>query len=81
MADDNKLMSILDFPKEIVKDMYALVEHKGTEREKLLGAYPSEIEAFKIYRRVSHNDKVIVKANIIYHNVHGMKVMCGYEEI
>lgn len=75
------LMSILDYPREVVPNMYALVEHKGTEKENLLGAYPSEIEAFKIYKRVSHNDKSIVKANIIYHVVHGMKIMCGYEEI
>lgn len=77
----DKLMSILDYPKEIVKDMYAVVEFKGTEKEHFVYAYPSEIEAFKCYKRVSHKNVSIVKANIIYHVVHGMKIMCGYEEI
>lgn len=77
----NELMSILDYPKEIVNDMFALVENKGTEKERLLGAYTTEIEALRIYKNVSHNQKVIIPANIIYHNVHGMKILCGYEEI
>lgn len=74
-------MSILDYPKEIETNMYALVEYKGTEKEHFVYAYPSEIEAFKISKKISHNNKTIVKANIIYHVVHGMKIMCGYEEI
>lgn len=81
MNDDDKLMSILDFPQEIVNDMFALIENKGTEKERLLGAYNTEIEALRIYKNVSHNRKVIIHANIIYHNVHGMKILCGYEEI
>ncbi|HEX9025230.1 MAG TPA: hypothetical protein VF839_02085 [Clostridium sp.] len=81
LSNDDKLMSLLDFPKEIVKDMYAIVEYKGTEKEYFVYAYPSEIEAFKISKKLSHKDVSIFKANIIFHNVHGMKVMCGYEEI
>ncbi|NFL43177.1 hypothetical protein FDB55_12975 [Clostridium botulinum] len=78
---DAKSMGINDFPKEIVKNMYALVEYKGTEKEHFVYAYPTEIEAFKIYKKIHHTDKAIFKANIIYANLFGTKVMCGYEEI
>jgi len=81
MNDDNKLMSILDYPKTIENDKFALIENKGTEKERILGAYDTEIQALRIYKNVSHNRKVIIPANIIYHTVHGMKILCGYEEI
>lgn len=76
-----ELMSILDFPQEIETNMFVLLENKGTEKERILGAYNTEIEALRIYRNVSHNRKVIIPANAVYHNVHGMKILCGYEEM
>lgn len=81
MDDDNKIMSILDFPQETVKNKFVLLENKGTEKERILGAYDSEVEAFKIYKKVSHSKKIILPANIILADIHGMKVICGYEEI
>lgn len=77
----DKLMSILDYPQEILKDQFVLIENKGTEKERLLGAYATEIQALRIYKNVSHDRKVIIPANAVYHNVHGMKILCGYEEI
>ena len=81
MNDDDKLMSILDFPQETVKNKFVLLENNGTEKERILGAYDSEVEAFKIYKKVSHNRKVIIPANVIIADVHGVKMICGYEEI
>ncbi|OPJ55203.1 hypothetical protein [Clostridium chromiireducens] len=78
--DNDKPMDITDFPKEIVKDMYAIVEYKGTEKESFLYAYPSEIEAYKAAKRVSHNNVSVFKTNIVFHIVDGMKIMYGYEK-
>jgi len=78
--NDEKLMAIEDFPKEIVRDMWAIVEYKGTDKEYFVYAYPTELEALKIAKRIENKDKVVFKTNIVYHNVCGMKVMCGYEE-
>lgn len=78
--DKDKTMDITDFPKEIVKDMYAIVEYKGTEKEHFVYAYPSEIKAYKIAKRLSHNNVSVFKANIVFHIVDDIKIMCGYEE-
>ena len=75
--NDDKLMSIEDFPKEIVKDMWAIVEDKGTDKERFVYAYPTEIEALKLARKMTTN-KTVFKTNIIFYNVCGMKVMDGY---
>lgn len=74
-------MSILDFPQEIEKNKFVLLENKGTENENILGAYDTEIEALRIYKKVSHNRKIVIPANVIIANVHGVKMICGYEEI
>lgn len=79
--DEDKVMDITDFPKEIEKDMFAIVEYKGTEKEYFVYAYPSELKAYQISKRVGHKDVSVFKANIIYYNVQGMKVMYGYEEV
>jgi hypothetical protein len=76
-----KLMSVLDFPQEIEKNKFVLLENKGTENENILGAYDTEIEALRIYKNVSHDRKIIIPANVIIANVHGVKMICGYEEI
>lgn len=81
MNDDNNLMSILDFPQETVKNKFVLLDNKVTEKERILGAYDSEVEAIKIYKKVSHNRKVIISANVIIADVHGVKMIYGYEEI
>lgn len=81
MSDDDKVMDITDFPKEIEKGMFAIVEYKGTEKEYFVYAYPSEIQAFKVSKKISHKNVSVFKANIVYYTVHGMKVMYGYEEI
>ncbi len=74
-------MSVLDFPQEIEKNKFVLLENKGTENENILGAYDTEIEALRIYKNVSHDRKIIIPANVIIANVHGVKMICGYEEI
>lgn len=81
MSDDDKLINITEFPKEIEKHMFAVVEYKGTDQESFLYAYPTEIEAFKCAKRVSHRNVSVFKANIVYYTIDGLKIMYGYEEI
>lgn len=76
-ANNDKLMRIEDFPKEIVKDMWAIVEYKGTDKERFVYAYPTEIEALKIARKMT-TDRTVFKADIVFYNVCGLKVMDGY---
>lgn len=78
---EDKIMDITDFPKEIEKDMFAIVEYKGTEKEHFVYAYPSEIQALKIAKRVGHKNVSVFKANIVYYTIDGIKIMYGYEEI
>ncbi len=80
MNDDN-VMDITEFPKEIETDMFAVVEYKGTDQESFLYAYPTEIEAFKCAKRVSHKNVSVFNANIVYYTIDGIKIMYGYEEI
>lgn len=68
------------FPKEIEENKYVLIEHKGTIAERLLLAYDTEIEAYRDLKKCSTKCKV-VKANVIYIDLEGFKVLYGYEEI
>lgn len=76
--DKDKLMAIEDFPKEIIKDMWAIVKNKGKVNEEFIYAYPTELEALKVAR--NFRNKTVFKTNIVIHDVCGLKVMCGYEE-
>ncbi len=67
-------------PKEIEENKYVLIENKGTIAERVLCAYDSEIEAYKTLKKASSKCKVI-KANAIYINLEGLKVLYGYKEV
>lgn len=67
-------------PKEIEENKYVLIEHKDTVAERLLNAYDTEIEAYKILKKCSTKCKV-VKANVIYIDLEGLKVLYDYEEV
>lgn len=69
------------FPKEIRYNQYVLVLNRGTYAERVLKAYDSEIEAYKIYRKCSGKLKSVVKAKVTYVNIEGRKFLYDYEEI
>lgn len=76
--NDDKLMRIEDFPKEVVKDMWAIVKNKGKDNEEFIYAYPTEIEALRV--GCGFRNKTVFKTNIVFYNVCGLKVMGGYED-
>lgn len=68
------------FPKEIEENKFVLVEHKGTIAERVLHAYDTEIEAYKILKKCS-TKCTVVKANVTYIDLEGLKVLYDYEEV
>lgn len=68
------------FPKEIRYNKYVLIEHKDTVAERVLCAYDSEIEAYKDLKKCSTKCNVI-KANVTYLDLEGLKVLYKYEEV
>lgn len=80
-TDSTKLLSIADFPRETINNQFVLLEHKGTDKERVLGAYNTGFDVYKIYKDVSHKDKIIIKANVIYPKILNLKCIYGYEEI
>lgn len=79
--DKDKLMSIHDFPSEIKKNMWAIIEDFGTPQQNFLDAFLTEIEALKISRNMSHNDYAIVPVNVKYTHVFKLTVITAYEVI
>lgn len=66
---------------EIRENKYVLVENKGTFAERILCAVDTEIEALRMYRKLRTKLKVIVKANVRYAEIEGMKFLYDYKEI
>lgn len=69
------------YPEEVRENYYILIENPDNIKESVLGAYATEIEALKIFRKVSHHRKKVVKGNAIYKTILGTTVLWGYEEI
>lgn len=66
---------------EDVKNQFVLLEDPNTEFEKILGAYDSEIQAHKIYKKVSHDRKKVVRADVIYKTIMGLTIIYGYRNV
>lgn len=81
MTENSKCIN--DFPKEILKDKYLLLENRGKEYPIMIDFFETEIEALKIKKQLSkkYNNKKVIKANVVLANIYGMKVLCDYEEI
>lgn len=69
------------FPKEIRPNKFVLVDSMGDLGENFIGAYDSEIEAYRDYKKVSTKSKKILKANVTYVNINGMTFFHSYEKI
>ncbi|MDU2459629.1 MAG: hypothetical protein E7D28_06680 [Clostridium sp.] len=69
------------FPKEVRYNKYVLVDSIGTLGENFIGAYDTEIEAYKDYKKVSTKSKRIFKANVTYVKLGNRNYMYSYEEI
>ena len=69
------------FPKEVRYNKYVLVDSMGNLGENFIGAYDSEIEAYKDYKKVSSRSKRILKANVTYVKINDMTFIHSYEEI
>lgn len=78
LLDENYLET---FPKEIRYDKFVLIDSMGELGENFIGAYDSEIEAYKDYKKVSTKSKKILKANVTYVNINGMTFFHSYEKI
>lgn len=73
--------NIEDFPQELLPNQYMVIEDKGMDTERLLGNFDSEIEAYKVYKKVSHKDKNIIFGNVFYTELIDVKIIQRYEEI
>ena len=84
--NDDKLYTIDEFTKEfaerweIKENQYVLIENRGTQVEKLLNSYDTEIEAFKV-RKKSKSKIDIIRANVKYVTIMGMTFLYDYEII
>lgn len=84
--NNEKMYTVEEFAETFAEDtfikkgQYVLVENKGTFAEKTLGAYDTEIEAFRI--RMKCDSKVdVVKADVKYVKLEGITFLYSYEEI
>ena len=84
--EEEKLYTAEEFTKEFGRDwevkegQYVLVENRGTIAERILNAYDTEIEAFKI-RKKSNTNIDVVKANVRYVTLSGITFLFDYEEV
>lgn len=74
------VVDIKDCPKEL-RRMWILVEFKGTDKERMLNGYDTELDALRIANRVSHNDWEVFEADVVFYEYMNVKIMSGYEEI
>ena len=78
--EQTRLMTFEDIPKKRVPNQYIVVEHRGIEDDYVIGYFDTEIEALKIYRRISHNDKNIYYGTAVYLTGCGIDIMYSYED-
>ena len=64
--ENDFLMTFEDLPKKRVPNQYILVEHRSNGDDYVMGYFDSEIEALKIYKRVSHKNKNIYYGTAVY---------------
>lgn len=60
---------------------YMVVANKGLYEEEIYGVYDNELDAYRRLRELKIKNKTIVKANINYAYIKGVKFIMDYEEI
>ncbi|QAA31181.1 hypothetical protein [Clostridium manihotivorum] len=68
------------YPEEIEENKFLLIENPDNFKRKLLGEFDTEIEAYQIYKKVSHHRKKVAKGKVIYKTVLGTRLLWDYEE-
>lgn len=53
------------FPKEVKYNQYVVIDAYGTFAECYMGAYYSEIEAYKIYKKASSKSRRLLKLMLL----------------
>lgn len=60
---------------------YMVIATKGLYEEEVYGVYDNELDAHRRLRGVKIKNKTIIKANINYAYINGVKFIMDYEEI
>lgn len=60
---------------------YMVIANKGLYEEEVYGVYDNELEAHRRLREVKIKNKTIIKANINYAYINGVKFIMDYEEL
>lgn len=60
---------------------YMLIANKGLYEEEVYGVYENELDAHRRLREVKIKKKSIIKANVNYAYINGVKFIMDYEEI
>lgn len=80
--DESMKVSFDKGDKKIIKyNKYIVVANKGLYEEEIYGGYDNELDAYKRLREVKIKNKTIVKANINYAYIKGVKFIMDYEEV
>lgn len=58
-----------------------VIANKGLYEEEVYGVYDNELEAHRRLREVKIKNKTIIKANINYAYINGVKFIMDYEEL
>lgn len=64
--------------KKFKEDMYVLINNYGLSNEDVIGAYETEVLAFKDSKRLGCRNKKIVKADVEYICVENIDFMWDY---
>ena len=67
--------------KIIEYDKYMVIANKGLYGEDIYGVYDNELDAHRRLREIKVSNKTIIKANINYSYIKGIKFIMDYEEI
>lgn len=77
---ETNLMTFEDIPKIKEPNKYIVVEHGVTE-DSVKGYFDTEIQALKVFRKLSSDSRSLFFGTAVYLDACGMKVMYSYENV
>lgn len=79
--DESYLMTFDDIPKKRVPNKYIVVEHRKNGDNHVMGYFDTEIQALKVFRKLSSNSRSLFFGTAVYLDGGGLDIMYSYEDV
>lgn len=80
-VQEPRLMTFEDIPKIKVPNKYIVVEHRSNGDDQVMGYFDTEIQALKIFKKLSPNSRSLYFGTAVYLDGCGLRIMYSYEDV